>query len=893
MATNLRIPPQNLDAEKALLGSIMLRSDAINDINDSINDRVFYSEKHRIVFRAMMELFVKNTPIDMLTLTTRLRENNQLDQIGGASYIAELANAVPSSANIVHYGQTVKNKFMMRQLIDASEFISGLGYDESAEINELLDKAEKRVFEVTSFDNGHKVVEIKDTLNEAWERFDKLSQNKGELRGVPTGFRELDNKLSGFQESDLIILAARPSMGKTSLALDFARKTAINHNTPVAIFSLEMSAQSLVDRMLSAESQIDSWSLRNGKIAAEEDFVKLRGAMDRLSRAPIFIDDQAGNNILKMRSVARRLKKDKGLGLIIVDYLQLMTPTQTKGSDNLVQQTTEISRSLKQLAKELKVPVIALSQLSRAVEQRGGEPRLSDLRDSGCLAGDTLITRADTGERVTIKSLVGQKNIAVFSLNKENKVQIKHITKVFLSGVKKLFELKTRSGRTIKASANHPFMTVAGWHRLDELTPHTHIALPRQLDTVTGLAPVAGLILSQHELILLAHLLGDGCVLPRQPIHYTSADPANLTVVGEAAKALFDINARLVKQENWWHSYLPSPYHLGHGKKHPITLWYRKLGIASERSYKKVIPKAIFQSSILDIALFLKHLWATDGNISFTNLAGRKLAGAIYYASTSKTLAEQVQHLLLRLGILSTLREVAQHRAGKTYRPNYHVSVQGSIMQIRFLELVGCHGKRGEIIPDMLVALRQIEANPNTDIIPKDIWHSYIKQAKLEADISWRGVSEKMEVSYNGTALFKAGLSRARLMKIADILTSQSLASLAQSDIFWDEIVEVTPLGEEEVFDATVPGTHNFVANDIIVHNSIEQDADIVLFIHREDKYNKESGRPNIAKIMIEKHRNGPTGVVELYFDDKKTTFQSIEKSDFGEFGAALGGGEF
>ena len=215
-------------------------------------------------------------------------------------------------------------------------------------------------------------------------------------------------------------------------------------------------------------------------------------------------------------------------------------------------------------------------------------------------------------------------------------------------------------------------------------------------------------------------------------------------------------------------------------------------------------------------------------------------------------------------------------------------------MQIRFLETVGCHGKRGEAIPKLLSALRDIDANPNTDIIPRDIWHSYIKQAKLEADISWRGVSEKMEVSYNGSALFKVGLSRARLMKVADALMSQSLSSLAQSDIFWDEIVAVTPLGEEEVFDATVPGTHNFVANDIIVHNSIEQDADIVMFIHREDKYNKESGRPNIAKIMIEKHRNGPTGMVELYFDEKKTSFMSIEKSDFGDFGGALaGGGEF
>ncbi len=385
----LRVPPQNVEAESALLGSIMLRPDAINEIIDFVRDESFYSEKHRVIFRTMMELFSKSTPIDLLSLSSRLQEKNLLDQVGGQSFLAELANGVPSSTNAKHYSEIVQKKYMMRNLINAAEYISELGFDESAELEELLDQAEKRIFEVTNFSGVHKFVELKDTLSEAWERLDKLHNSKDQLRGVPTGFKDLDSKLSGLQKSDLIILAARPSMGKTSLALDIARQTAVNHQIPVGIFSLEMSSQQLVDRMLSSASNVDSWKLRTGKgLSLETDFAHIRTAMDTLSHAPIYIDDQPGNNILKMRSVARRLKSEKGLGLIIIDYLQLMVPTNARHSDNLVQQVTEISRSLKHLARELDVPVLALSQLSRAVESRGGKPRLSDLRDSGSIEQD-------------------------------------------------------------------------------------------------------------------------------------------------------------------------------------------------------------------------------------------------------------------------------------------------------------------------------------------------------------------------------------------------------------------------------------------------------------------------------------------------------------------------
>ena len=385
---HLRIPPQNIDSEKALLGAIMLKPEALHDIADLVSPSSFYAEKHRIIFKGMLDLFARSEPIDLLSLSTKLKESKSLDAVGGSSYLAELVNGVPTASNVEHYAHIVQKKSTMRGLISAADYISELGYNEEQELEQTLDEAEKKIYEVTNSPGIHKFTSIAESLGEAWDRLDHLHNTEDELRGVHTGFPSLDNLLAGFQKSDLIILAARPSMGKTALALDIARQAATLHNIPVGIFSLEMSSQQLVDRMLAADSRVDAWKLRTGKLKDDDDFSKIRQSLDALSKAPIFIDDAPASNILKMRSVARRLKSEHGLGLIIVDYLQLMNPTTTKSSENLVQQITEISRSLKHMARELDVPVLALSQLSRAVEQRRGKPRLSDLRDSGSIEQD-------------------------------------------------------------------------------------------------------------------------------------------------------------------------------------------------------------------------------------------------------------------------------------------------------------------------------------------------------------------------------------------------------------------------------------------------------------------------------------------------------------------------
>lgn len=382
------VPPQDIEMERALLGALLLNPSAIYEIVDIVGIDSFYSPKHRTVFDAMITLHSKGEPIDVVTVSGKLKERKQLTDVGGAAYLSELAGAAASPGSARHYAQSVQTKFVLRSLIDAAAKIGELGFQEDRDIEQILDEAQSTIFQVSNSPMLQSFSAIKDELAEAWERLESLQKHHGTIRGVPTGFPQLDNLLAGLQKSDLIILAARPSMGKTSLALDIARQTATKHKTSVGIFSLEMSSQQLVDRMLAAQAGVNSWRLRTGKISSDDEYDRLQTGLAELSEAPIYIDDKPGMTVLSMRSVARRLKMERDLGLVIIDYLQLITPSNFKASDSIVQQVTEISRALKAMARELDVPVLALSQLSRAVEQRRGRPRLSDLRDSGSIEQD-------------------------------------------------------------------------------------------------------------------------------------------------------------------------------------------------------------------------------------------------------------------------------------------------------------------------------------------------------------------------------------------------------------------------------------------------------------------------------------------------------------------------
>jgi replicative DNA helicase len=383
-----RTLPHNLDAEKALLGAIILKPDVMHDVSVTVFPESFFADKHRVVYEALLSIFSRGNPIDLVSVVSSLKDAGTLERAGGASYIAELIETVPAAGNALYYSEMVQGKSSLRNLIHAADEIAEIGYSDPPSVDEALDQAEKKIFHATQSPTAQKFRTIGSALSEAWERFEYLNANKHVARGVQSGFTALDNLLAGFQKSDLVVLAARPSMGKTTLALDIARNAALKYGASVGIFSLEMSDQQLVDRLLAAEAGVDSWKLRTGRLSSDDEFEAVQQAMARLNEASIHIDDQAGNNILNMRSAARRLKNEYGVNLIIVDYLQLMSPTATKASDSMVQQVTEISRSLKILARDLEVPVLALSQLSRAVEQRGGKPRLSDLRDSGSIEQD-------------------------------------------------------------------------------------------------------------------------------------------------------------------------------------------------------------------------------------------------------------------------------------------------------------------------------------------------------------------------------------------------------------------------------------------------------------------------------------------------------------------------
>ncbi|MGB9743372.1 MAG: replicative DNA helicase [Minisyncoccales bacterium] len=385
-----KIPPYSIEAEKSLLGCLMLDKNAVIKVIDFIKPVDFYHSNHQEIYQVCQELFEKGEPIDILSVANRLKEKDKLKEIGGHAYLTELINSIPTASNVLHYAKIVQKNKILRDLIEIGSEIALMGYNETDDAEILLDQAEKKVFSIAHRGLTQKFVSVKDGLSEAFERIDQLSKHKTGLRGLPTGFAALDNILAGLQKSDLIILASRPSMGKSALALNIASHIAVNEKVPVGIFSLEMSKDQLIDRLIADYAGIDLWRLRTGRLSNNEednDYSKIQHALGILAEAPLYIDDAGICNILQMRAMARRLQAEKGLGLIVVDYLQLMEPRNNQVS--LVQQMTEISRSLKSLARELNIPVLALSQLSRAVEQRSPQiPRLSDLRETGAIEQD-------------------------------------------------------------------------------------------------------------------------------------------------------------------------------------------------------------------------------------------------------------------------------------------------------------------------------------------------------------------------------------------------------------------------------------------------------------------------------------------------------------------------
>ena len=873
-----RLPPQNIEAEEAILGGILLDPEAISRVSDRLLPEAFYINAHKDIYQAAVRLHAQGKPTDLLSVTSWLTDHEMLTRIGGRNKLATLVDRTVSAVNIDGLAGLVMDKYLRRRLIKAGNEIVHLGYETETELPQVLDQAEQKVFGVTQERPQSGLVHISDTLINNFQDIEDRNQGIA-LPGIPCGFYDLDAMTGGFQRSDLIIVAARPAMGKTSFSMNIAQYIANyeiiikrdnideRKKLPVSIFSLEMSKEQLTQRLLASEAQIESSYLRTGRLS-QTQWEPLSRAIGILSEMPIYIDDTPNITVTQMRSQARRLQAEQGtLGLIVIDYLQLMEGA----GDNRVQELSKITRQLKGLARELSVPIIALSQLSRGVEARTNKrPMLSDLRESGCLAGDSLVTLANSGLQVPIKELAGKSGFAVWALN-EATMQLEKaiVSNAFSTGIKPLFTLTTQLGRKIRATGNHKFLTINGWKKLDELTPKQHLCLPRHL-------PSPGKqTMTYAEVALLGHLIGDGCTLPCHVIQYTTREIDLAQNVAFLATEVFgdSIVPRISPERGWYQVYFSAAQHLTHRVRNPIAKWLDSLGVFGLRSYEKFVPQELFSQPQESIGCFLRHLWSTDGCIKL--VAGKNLRPIAYYATSSQRLAFDIQTLLLRLSINATLRIVPQVGKG---RNQYHVIITGKPDLQLFIIHVGAVGEyKLRSLQDIFQHLENSIHNPNRDIIPKDIWKIEVVPAMQAIGFTTRILQASIGVSFCGSTLYKVNLSRERALKVGNIVQSFKLVTLAKSDVYWDEILSIEYSGEEEVFDLTVPGLHNFVANNIIVHNSIEQDADLVIMLYRDEYYSPDTPDRGIAEVIIAKHRNGPTGTAKLLFNPQFTKFQNLK----------------
>ncbi|MET8652817.1 replicative DNA helicase [Nocardia aurea] len=848
-----RQPPHDMAAEQSVLGGMLLSKDAIADVIEVLRPGDFYRPAHQAVYDTILDLYGRGEPADPVTVSAGLDRKGELKRIGGPSYLVTLTQTVPTAANAGYYAEIVAEKAILRRLVEAGTRIVQYGYAgaDGQDIAEVVDRAQAEVYEVTERRTTEDFMPLEDLLQPTMDEIDSIASRGGISLGVPTGFTELDELTNGLHPGQMIIVAARPGVGKSTLGMDFMRSCSIKHGLPSVIFSLEMSRTEIVMRLLSAEAKIKLGDMRSGRMS-DDDWTKLARRMSEISEAPLFVDDSPNLTMMEIRAKARRLKQRHDLKLVVVDYLQLMT--SGKKVESRQQEVSDFSRNLKLLAKELEVPVIAISQLNRGPEQRTDKrPMVSDLRESGCLPASTRILRADTGGETTLGELMSSgEQPLVWSLDERMRMVARPMVKVFPSGRKEVFRLRLASGRVIEATGNHPFLTVDGWIPLAKLAVDDRLAIPRHVPEPSQTKRMAS-----AEIIMLAHMIGDGSCVARQPVRYASIDEENLAVVTTAAQH-FGITA--IRDEyaaaRVTTLRLPAPYRLARGRRNPIAEWLDGLGLFGLRSYDKFVPQAVFALPNDQVALFLQHLWATDGSVRWDTKGNQ---ARIYYASTSRRLIDDVAQLLLRLGVHSRIKRVP--KAG--YRDCWHLTIDGAENQTVFLRDIGVSGARGKSAAVALAELETRASNTNVDTVPKEVWSS-VRSLLADKNMTHRQFSAAMGSRFCGSTMWKHSPSRARLARVAAVLDDADIELLATNDVFWDRIVEITGLGEQDVYDGTVPGTHNFIAQGIAVHNSLEQDADMVILLHRPDAFERDDPRGGEADLIVGKHRNGPTATITV-----------------------------
>jgi len=866
--TDDRLPPQDLHAEQSVLGGMLLSKDAIADCVEVLRSADFYRPQHEAIFDAVLSLYGRGEPADAITVSDELGKRGDLGRVGGQAYLHQLISSVPTAANAGYYAQIVAERAVLRRLVEAGTKIVQLGYAQGGgDVEDIVNAAQAEVYAVVDKRGGEDYHRLGDILEMTVDEIEVASGKSGEMTGVPTGFTDLDSLTNGLHPGQMIVLAARPAIGKSTLGLDIVRSAAIRHNLASVIFSLEMSKTEITMRLLSAEAGIQLQHMRKGTMR-EEDWTRLASTMGRVSEAPLFIDDSPNMNLMEIRAKCRRLKQRDNLKLVVIDYLQLMS--SGKRVESRQQEVSEFSRALKLLAKELEVPVVAISQLNRGPEQRTDKkPQMSDLRESGCLTAETRVLRADTGAEMSMGELLasGETDVPVWSLDESLRYVRRHLTHVFSTGTRPVFRLTLSSGKQVRATENHPFLTYAGWRALGDLRTGDRLAVPRHVPAPDALDPW-----KDEEVILLAHMLGDGSMVARQPLRYASIDEENLAVVSQAALSFGVVAVRDdYAAARCTTLRLRAPFRLGHGVRNPIAQWLDEVGVFGLRSHEKFVPDEVFHVSKRQIALFLRHIWATDGSVT---VAKNGRGGRVYYASTSRRLIDDLSRLLLRFGISTRVRTTRK----EGYRDGYTLDISGTDSQRRFLQEIGVHGSRGVAADRLLTAIREVKANTNVDTVPVEVWDT-VKTVMADRQMTQRQFQKAIGVQYNGSAFYRHAPSRERLGRVAAALDSAELELYAVNDVLWDKVVAVEPDGVEEVFDATVAGGHNFVANGIAVHNSIEQDADMVILLHREEAYERESPRAGEADLIVAKHRNGPTDTIVLAFQGHYSRFTNMAPS--------------
>jgi replicative DNA helicase len=775
---------------------MLLSEQAISAVTNVVTSDDFYRPAHRHIFDAIQALYGAGQGVDPVTVADELGQADVLDAVGGSGTLITLQARTPAITNALYYAKIVEEKALLRKLIMTANDVAELGYSPLDDIEKTIDSAESMMFAVAQRRTTDSLSPLAPLLDASLEQLEKLFERGDSVTGTPTGYIDLDTQLAGLQPGALIVVGARPAMGKTAFALGLAAHAAVREQRPVLFFSLEMSHLELTQRLIASEARIDATKLRTGRLT-DSDWTKITKAMGRLGEGQLWIDDNPALTVTEIRSKARRLQDrlDQPLGLIVVDYLQLMSGRGSAESRQV--EVSEISRGLKILARELEVPVMALSQLSRQLEQRADKrPMLADLRESGCLIAETRVLRADTNTEVTLGELLksGAGQVPVWSLNEDYKMVPATMTHAFASGTKEAFRLRLGSGREVVATANHPFLTVKGWRRLDELAVGSRIASPRRIGT---------------------------------PEHLQAVSAERLEELAKDSKSL------------------------------------------------GAVDSAVFALADAQLAVVIAELFGLIGSLGLGELRGRPLV-RLTATSPHRALIDDLQMLLLRFGILSRITNIGPNK------PRWRLWIHGADNQHCFLTRIGVAGPRGACSSTAIEALSEVTSNPNVDTIPSEV-RDLIVDELHHAEMTLRDLAGALGEKYCGGYLLGTESrprcsSRARLERIAQATDSKSLAALAESDVFWDEVLEITPVGKRQVYDATVLGTHNFVANGMIVHNSIEQDADVVMFLYRDEVYNADSGDKDTAEVIVSKHRSGPTGTTRLVFLDYCTLFTNMAR---------------